>query len=133
MGPLHGHRFRERRRAELRAADGTPQGETVERKKVQESPGRRSHDLSKRTEEPDCPFNIATLEKQRIPQNQLPQRTADLIALALYNPRMACARILLEDRQFRSGRFRETFWKHACETPGHGSHVGAVEAHCFGR
>ena len=113
-----------RRIAELGASQ-------TERKRAEEALQKRTHDLDERVKELNCLYAIASLvEKPGISLEEILQGTVDLIPPALQYPEIACARVVLEDQEFRTNNFEETTWKQACHIIVHGDRIGTLEV-CY--
>jgi PAS domain S-box-containing protein len=102
----------ERKRAELALAD------------LARSYGARVNELG-------CLFGISALvEKPGNSIEDILQGTADLIPTAMQYSEVACARITLEDREFRTRNFQETTCMQSSPITVHGDPSGAVEV-CY--
>ncbi|MGB7033489.1 MAG: hypothetical protein WBF29_18760 [Syntrophobacteria bacterium] len=55
------------------------------------------------------------------------QAIVNLIPPAWQYPEITCARIIVEDEEYRGANFRETMWKLAKDITVHGKRVGTVE------
>ena len=68
--------------------------------------------LNKRVKELNCLYSISGLvEKQGILLEEILQGTVDFIPSALQYSEIACVRIILENREFKTSNFKETIWK----------------------
>jgi len=101
----------------------------------QEAP-RKSHaelerQLGKRAKEMKCLYDISyVVEGPGITLEEICQRTVDLIPPAWQYPEITCARILVDDQEYRTENFSETSWKQASEIFLHGKRIGTVEV-CY--
>ncbi len=99
-------------------------GRIVERKRAEEG-------LRKRIRELDCLYGIAKLRQTLgISLAELLQGAADLIPPSWQYPEVACARIVLEGREFETENFRETPWRQVSDIKCHGERIGSVEV-CY--
>ncbi|MGD9044509.1 MAG: ATP-binding protein [Desulfobacterales bacterium] len=86
--------------------------EIKERKKVEKELQKSMNDVSERIKELNCLFEISRLvERRRLTLNEILQGIVELIPPAWRYPDIACARIILEDREFSTANFEETQWK----------------------
>jgi signal transduction histidine kinase len=84
---------------------------------------RTAHDLKERVKELNCLYTIASIEKKAVSLEEILQATAEAIPPAWQYPEVACSRIVLGERVFSTGNFREAVW---CQTEP--IHVGGVKA-----
>jgi PAS domain S-box-containing protein len=88
-------------------------------------------ELSERVKELDCLYGVSRLiEQSGASLTDILQRTVELISPAWQYPEVACARIALQDREFRTVNFRETTWKLACDITARGELAGSLEV-CY--
>lgn len=105
--------------------------EEKERKRVESELRERTHDLGERVKELNCLFGISkVLERQDATRGEIFQEIVNLIPPALQYPEVTCARIMLEDQEFRTANFRETIWNQAKEMTVDGKQIGTVEV-CY--
>ncbi len=70
------------------------------------------HDIEERVKKLDCLYSLSRLaEKQETELRTIFQGLVELIPPAWQNPGDTCARIIFEDLEYESARFRETRWK----------------------
>jgi PAS domain S-box-containing protein len=117
--------------------DGNPVGahvimrDVTERKKVEEEKSRLLHDLHQRVKELNCFYGMSRLvEKSDISLDDVLQGTANLLPPAMQYPDSACARIVVETREFSAKNFEETRWKLQADIKVLGEKVGSVEV-CY--
>lgn len=92
---------------------------------------RLIHDLRKRTQELNCLYVFSRLvETPRISLARMCQGAAGLLPPAWQYPETACARIVLEDQEFKTEGFRETPWRQVCDIRLRGERIGSVEV-CY--
>jgi K+-sensing histidine kinase KdpD len=102
----------------------------TECKRAKDALRKRTHDLGERIKELNFFFAVSELiEKQDISLEEIFQRIVYLIPPAWQHAEITCARIIVEGEEFRTGNFRETFWKLAREIKVHGESTGAVEVY----
>jgi len=103
----------------------------TQRKRAEEALRERTHSLSERVKELNCLCGIATLaEKHDISLEEIFQGIVDLIPPAWQYPEVTCARIILEEQEFRTNNFKETIWKQASDIVVHGDRIGTLEV-CY--
>lgn len=103
----------------------------AERKRVVEAIRERSYHLGLRVKELNCLYGISRLvEQSDISLEQLLQETVELIPPAWRYPEVACARIMLDDQEFKTGNFRESNWSQAADIIVFGQRLGTVEV-CY--
>jgi PAS domain S-box-containing protein len=100
----------------------------TERKKVEEEKSRLLRDLNDRVKELNCLYGMSELfEKSDISLDGALQGTTDLLSHAMQYPDIACARIVVENREFSTKNFKETGWKLQADIKVHGKKAGFVE------
>jgi PAS domain S-box-containing protein len=105
--------------------------DVTERKKTEEETNRLLHDYSERVKELHCLYGISALiEKNDVSLEEVYQETANLLPSALQFSDVACAKIIFEGREFKTGNFKETPWKQQADIKFHGKKAGIVEA-CY--
>jgi len=105
--------------------------DTTARKQVEEEKSRLLHDLHERAKELNCLYGMSRIfEKSDISLDDALQKTADLLPPAMQYPDIACARIVIENREFSTKNFKETRWKMQADIKLLGKKAGSVEA-CY--
>jgi PAS domain S-box-containing protein len=100
----------------------------TERKNVEEKLKERTHDLIQQNKELNCLYNISGIvEKSGIPLEEIIQKIVDIIPSFWQYPEIACSRIILEGREWRTINFRETIWKQTNDIIIHGKRMGILE------
>ncbi len=100
----------------------------TERKRAEEELRKRTHDLGERVKELNCLFGISKLvERQNATREETFQEIVNLIPPAWQHPEITCARIMIEDQEFRTANFKETIWNQAKEITVNGKQMGTVE------
>lgn len=90
----------------------------------------RTRELGDRVKELNCFYQISALvDRPGISLDEILQGTADLIPAAWQYPEATCARIVMDDREFRSADFRETDWTQARDIVVHGEHSGTAQVY----
>jgi PAS domain S-box-containing protein len=88
----------------------------------------RTHQLGERVKELNCLFGISQLVgTPGISLDEILQGTVDLIPPAWQYPEITCARITLEDQEFKTDNFQETPWRQAQDIKVRGDPAGSVE------
>ncbi len=103
----------------------------TQRKRAEEALRQRTYSLGERVKELNCLYGFATLaEKHDISLEEVFQGIVDLIPPAWQYPEVTCARIILENQEFRTNNFKETIWKQASDIVVHGDRIGTLEV-CY--
>lgn len=106
------------------------QSESQEKKRKQAEEIRRGlvRDLGERVKELNCLYGISNLvEKQGVPLKEILQGTVDLVPASWQYPGITCARIVLENKDFKTSNFNETSWKQSADIIMHDEKAGAIE------
>ena len=91
---------------------------------------RRAEQLREREKELDCLYALSNLiEQPGISLEGILQGTVRLLPPAWRCPEATCARILHEDREFRTENYRETEWRRAADLVVNGRPAGRVEVY----
>ncbi|MGD9101735.1 MAG: GAF domain-containing protein, partial [Anaerolineae bacterium] len=107
------------------------QQELVERAGAEERLQEYARALAERVKELNCLYGISHLvERPDITLDEIVQGTVDLIPPAWQYPEIACACIILEDREFKAQNCRETRWRQTSDIVAHGQCVGKVKV-CY--
>jgi len=86
------------------------------------------HDLNERVKELECLYNIADIaERSGITLNEIYQEITNLLPASWQYPEITCARIIINDKDFRTANYAETEWKQASSIKVHGIKTGVVE------
>lgn len=111
----------------VRDPDGTPKHfishveDITDRKKGEEA-------LQERVKELNCLYGISRLAgREDYSLDQILSGTVDLLPPAWLFPEIACARIILDDREFKTDNFRETPWLQNSALFVGGEQAGQVE------
>ncbi|UCH86790.1 MAG: response regulator [Dehalococcoidia bacterium] len=118
-------------------ASGAMQGlvlslvDVTEKTRTEQALSERTHHLSERVKELNCLYGISRLvERADFSLEQFLQGTVELIPPAWQYPEVTCARIMLEDQEFRTGNFRESNWRQTADIIVLGQRLGIVEV-CY--
>ena len=106
------------------------QSESQEKKRKQAEEIQRGlvRDLGERVKELNCLYGISNLvEKQGVPLKEILQGTVDLVPASWQYPGITCARIVLENKDFKTSNFNETCWKQSADIIMHDEKAGAIE------
>ena len=121
----------EGRTAELGRANRQLDKESQERKSVEDLLRHRVHELDERVKELKCLYDMSyVLEQPGISLEEICQGLVDLIPSAWQYPEITCARIIVEDGEYRTENFSETIWKQASDVFVSGRRIGTVEV-CY--
>ncbi len=86
------------------------------------------YELVKRAKELRCLYDVASITGA--PEMALYQRFEEIVNLlprAWQYPEIACARITINDREFKTENYRESNWKMSADILVHGARAGCVE------
>jgi len=101
-----------------------------ERKATEEVLQRKTHELDQRVKALNCFYGISHLREEKgISLEEIFQETVDLIPPSWQYPEIACARIILQDQEFKTENYRETVWKQASDIVAHGKRIGSLEVY----
>lgn len=106
------------------------QRQSAERRKrqLEATVVERTHELGERVKELDCLYGISKLAGQQdLSLERIIRGAVDLLPLALHYPGIACARIILDGREFESHNFRETPWRLSFAIVVRGEQAGQAE------
>jgi len=116
------------RTAELMSVVDALQDEMAERKQAEEALLKLNYDLNKRIKEINCLYSVSYyVEKQYLLLEEKLQNIVNLISSGWQYPEIACARIVLEGKEYKTNNFKETVWKQASDIIVHEKHIGTVE------
>ena len=102
----------------------------TEHKRAEDALWQKTHDLGERVKELSCLFGIANLvEQQDISLEEILQGIVNLIPSSWQYPEITCARIIIQDREWKTKYFRETTWKQASDIKVHGELNGNLEVY----
>ena len=112
-----------------------PSGEIVtvytdetEQKQAEEALRERKDELSKRVRELNCLYEISKLsEKPGISFEDSIQEIVALIPSSWQYPEAACARAILENREFKTNKFKETHWMQTSAIIVRGERIGTLD------
>ena len=86
------------------------------------------HNYFQRIKELNCLYGISDLvEKPGISLADISQGVADLIPSAWQYPEITCARVIVEEQEFRTANFKESPWKQSADVVAHSKQSGKVE------
>jgi PAS domain S-box-containing protein len=89
-----------------------------------------AHDLQERVKELDCLYEVARIiETPDISLVEMLQKTVNILPAAFQYPEIACARIVLDDKVFRTSNYSATKWLLSAELKQRGERIGQVEVH----
>ena len=98
------------------------------RKRTDEMLKQRTHDLAERVKELNCLYAISNLlEKPDISLEEVFQSVVDLIPTSLRYPKIACSRIILKGKEYKTENFKETNWKQSSEIFANSKRMGVLE------
>ena len=86
--------------------------EMVERKKVEQALQKSLNNLGLRVKELNCLFEISRLvERRKLSLEEILKGIVNLIPPAWQYPDIICAKIVLEDQEFKTSNFKDTDWR----------------------
>ena len=81
------------------------------RKKAEKALQKSMDELTKRVNELNCLYELSHLEQIRnLPLEKILQEIVELIPRAMRYPEITCAKIMLEEQEFKTNNFKETKW-----------------------
>ena len=100
----------------------------TKRKTAEAALRERTHELGERVKELKCLYGISHLiEQADISLEQILQGTVDLIPPSWQYPEITCARVVLEDKEFKTRNFKKTVWKQSNEIVLDAERLGYLE------
>ncbi len=91
---------------------------------------KQTHDLKERIKELNCLWELSNLiEKSGISLEKIFQELVNLLPSAWQYPEIVCARIILEDKIFKTENFKETIWKQSRDIKIHKKIIGTIEVY----
>ena len=103
----------------------------TERKRFQEMLERRALDLRKRIRELNCLIRLSKLlDDQDRSQEEMLREAVQIIPSGWQYPEITCARIVIENQEFKTPDYRETIWKQASGIFVQGRLIGGLEV-CY--
>ena len=103
----------------------------AERKKVGKALRRRTHELGERVKELNCLYGIARLvERPGVSLKEVLGGVVDLIPPSWQFPEISCARIVFQEKEYRTANYRETGWRQTSPIVADGEQAGFVEV-CY--
>jgi len=93
---------------------------------------KQAHALVERVKELECLYGISRIvETPGISMPEILQGCVELLPPAWQYPQTTCARIMLDNKEYKTGNFRKTKWKLASEIKVEGKRAGTVEVFCL--
>ena len=87
-----------------------------------------NHNLGERVKELNCLYGLSQLVEQRdITLEEIFQGLLELIPPGWHYPEITCARVVFEDREFKTANFKKTKWKQSADIKVSGRKAGAIE------
>ncbi|RJP18013.1 MAG: PAS domain S-box protein [Candidatus Abyssobacteria bacterium SURF_5] len=102
--------------------------DVTEHKRVEKLLEKRTRELVAHSKQIQCLFGISRLVEQ--PDSSLAtilQGTVELIPAGLRYSELACARVILDDKEYRTPNFAKSKWKQARDIMAHGDRIGSLE------
>ncbi|KKL50021.1 hypothetical protein LCGC14_2309670, partial [marine sediment metagenome] len=99
----------------------------TERKLAEESLRKLTHALGERVKELKCQYSISKLdERPGVSLDEIIQGVADNIPPGWHYPDITCARITINEKEYKTANFQETDWKQSSEIYAQGDRIGSV-------
>lgn len=96
---------------------------------LEEERKRLEYNLSERVKELQCLYGISNLaERPSITLDELYQEVVNLLPPSWQYPKIACCRITINDKEFRTNNYRDSKWKQSADIKLHDAKIGKVEA-----
>lgn len=107
-------------------------GEDItQRKSMEEERERLVNDLAKRVRELDCLYSLSELVVQHgVNAEEALLRIASMLTRSWQYPDIACSRIIIEDREYKTDNFKRTEWCQFSDIFVFGGKAGSVEV-CY--
>ena len=107
------------------------QKDITESKKAQEERETLVHDLGERYKEINGLFAISKIaEEPNISVDQILKKAVEVIPPAWQYPEITCARIVLNDKEFKTSNFKKTKWNQSADITVYDKKVGSLSA-CY--
>jgi len=120
----------EKRLAEVEMVNEQLQKEITERQQVEEALQKQTYDLGERVKELHCLYGISELVgRSNSSLSEILKGTVGLIPPSWQYPDITCARIVLEEQEFKTDNFNETPWKQSADITVHEKPTGLVEVY----
>ncbi|MCP4694204.1 MAG: response regulator [Desulfobacterales bacterium] len=106
---------------------------TIQRQKrrLETQVDEKTRDLGERVKELNCLYGVSDLiVRPDVSPEEILQGAVDLIPPSMRRPDIARARILMDDREYKTADFKETAWKQTADVPILGARAGALEV-CY--
>ena len=101
--------------------------DVTERKQTEDALQELAHDLGERVKELNCLHSISDLvETPGLSLEEIYARTAELIPPAMQYPEIACARLVLEGKEFRTATFAPSPWQQTAAIWADSEQIGSV-------
>jgi len=104
--------------------------ESTEHEKAEEVLERTAHNLGERAKKLNCLYGLSKIvEEPNISLEGIFRRMMDLLPPAWQYPDITCARIVFEDREFKTDNFKLTEWKQSADIVVEGKKSGVLEVY----
>lgn len=98
-----------------------------ELKRTEKALLEKTHDLGERIKELNCLYSISKIrEEEGDSLEEMLQKIVDIIPAAWRYPEITCARMSIDDQEFKTSPFRETSWKQTRDITVHNKQVGSL-------
>lgn len=98
-----------------------------EERKAKSELEQQTHNLNKRIKELNCLYSISGFVEKDMPLTEILRGMVNIIPLAMQYPEKSCARIIVDELEFRTENFRETCDKIRKDVVVNDEPIGAVE------
>lgn len=101
--------------------------DTTERKQSEKEKEKLFHDLGERMKELKCLYDIAkVIETPGVTLEQISKETLHILPSAWQYPEITCAKITIDNWEYRTDNFVETKWKQSADITAQEEIVGAI-------
>lgn len=99
----------------------------TEHRLMEQTLKRQAHNLKERIKEINCLYGISKiLEQTGLPLETTFQQVVDLIPSSWQYPEITCAQLLISEQVYRTGNYKNTFWKQRVEVIAYGESIGIL-------
>ncbi|HZX10473.1 MAG TPA: PAS domain S-box protein [Acidobacteriota bacterium] len=123
-GELRGRKIRYKGRE----ARITAVRDLTEQKKAEDAKEKLLHNLRERNKELNFLYEVSELSsKADLSLKELLQKSVELIPSAWHYPEITCARIVVENKQYETNKFKKTKWSQSEDIKVAGKKLGSIE------
>ncbi len=102
----------------------------TERKQADEEREKLLHDLGERVKEINCLYDLSKIVDQPdTTMEEIFERMVYLIPPGWRYPDITCARVVFENKKYKTDNFKTTIWKQSADIEVHGKKAGTIEVY----